>query len=246
MSEAMGRVEVVVEYGAYTRELLRLKRWLIGWLYDKYGMFGKVVEVDSYIIFEVEGDMFELFSDLRVEMKLALRDIKADVMAFGVCSGGECIVTSDFRHEVVLDDYVIKRLSEVVDRVMHIVGIEAVEGIEVANRGGLIVVRMDNCCTKLYVNEAFVVGVEFVKLVENASGLKILGDVKFVYDVLELPEPRSLDMDFVVDEDGATLFIERCSRHLRIGEALRLAYWLMRLSLNEIELQKMIEESYRR
>jgi hypothetical protein len=240
----MSRVEVIVEYGLYTRELLRFKRWLVGWLYDRYGMFGKVVETDDYIIFEVEGDVFELFNELRTEVKLMLRDVKAGVEAFGVCGGDECIVVDDFRYEAVLDGNVIKRLNKVVNRVMHIAGAKAVEGIKVVNRGGFIVVYMDGCCAKLYVNEAFIVGVDLAKFVESVYGLEIVGDVGFVYDVFELPEPRSLAIDFITDEGGIILFVDDCSRYLNISEALRLAYWLMRLALNEIELQKMIEEGH--
>jgi hypothetical protein len=242
--EIMNKVEIIVEHGLYSRELLRLKRWLVGWLYDKYGAFGKVAESDGYIVIEAEGDMFELFNELRIEMKLMLRDVRANVDAFGVCSGDECVVVDSFIHEVVLNNHVIKRLNRLVNKVMHIVGIEKVGNIEVLNKGGMIVVYMEGCCTRLYPNEAFMVGVDLAKSVENMSGLKVLGDVGFVYDVIEPPEPRSLEVDFLVDEDGVILSVGRCSRFLKIGEALRLAYWLMRLSLNEFELQRTIERGY--
>jgi len=32
----MSRVEIVIDYEMLTRELLRFRRWLLGWLYDKY------------------------------------------------------------------------------------------------------------------------------------------------------------------------------------------------------------------
>lgn len=240
----MSRVEVVVEHGLYTRELLRLKRWLVGWLYDKYGTFGKVTEGDDCITFEVEADMFELFSELYIEMKLTLRDVKADVKAFGVCSGDECIVVDDFKLGAVLPRHVIKRLNRLVNKIMCITGIEKIENIEIMNKGGMIVVYMEGCYTRLYPNEAFIVGVDLAKFVEKASGLKMLGDIGFVYDVIEPPEPRSLGIDFLVDEDGVILSVGGCSRFLKVGEALRLAYWLMRLSLNEFELQEIIERGY--
>jgi hypothetical protein len=237
----MSRVEIIVQYGMYTRELQWLRRWLAGWLYDRYGVFGKVVEGDDYVVFEVEGDPFDLFTKLRTEMKLVLRNVKADVKAFGVCSGDECITVDNFRFDVVLDDKTIRRLNKLVDRVMHVADVKAMEGIEVMVKGGWVVVYMGGCYTRLYANEAFVVGVDMVKFIEGATGLKILDDVGFVYDVIERPEPRSLEFDFLVGEDGVMLFVDECSRELKFGEALRFAYWLMRLSLNMIEAQKMIE-----
>jgi hypothetical protein len=240
----MSRVEIIVQYGMYTRELQWLRRWLAGLLYDKYGVLSKVTENDDYIIFEVENNVFELFdifSELRIEMKLILRNIRADVKAFGVCSGDECVVVDNLRFDVALDDKTIRRLNKLVDRVMHVADVKAVEGIEVMIKGGWVVVYMGGCYTRLYANEAFVVGVDMVKFIEGVTGLKILGDVGFVYDVIEQPEPRSLELDFLVGEDGVMLFIDECSRELKFGEALRVAYWLMRLSLNMIETQKMIE-----
>jgi hypothetical protein len=241
----MSRVEVVIEYGMPGRDLLRFRRWLVGWLYDRYGASSiKVAEDDDRIVFEVDGDMFDLFDELRIEVRLALRDIGADVKAFGVCSGDECIAVYDFSFDMVLSSDVIKRLKKVVNKVARIAGVEKVEGIGFAVRGGMLVVYMDGCCAKLYANEAFVVGVDMVKFIEDAAGLKILGDVGFVYDVVEPPEPRSLDIDFLVGEDGVALFVNSCSRDLKFGEALRLAYWLMRLSLNVMEVQKIIEGGY--
>jgi len=239
---AMKKAEVVVEYGMYGREVSKFRRWLVGWLYDRYGLCVKGAEGDGLIVFEVDGDVFELFSDLRVEAKLVLRDVKADVKAFGVCSGDECVVVDDFRVDVVLSDRDLRRLERVVRRIGRMVDYRGVSDVRVANRGGIIVVYMGNCYAKLYVNEAFVVGADLVRFVEDISMLQVSKGIDVVYDVFEPPEPRSLDVDFMTDEDGIILSVGGCSRHLKIGEALKVAYGLMRLSLNELLLRKEIEK----
>jgi hypothetical protein len=238
----MSKVEVVIERGIYNRELLRFKRWLIGWMYDRYGASSiKVAEGDGFIVFEVDGDMFELFSELRIEMKLMMRNLKADVKAVGLCSGEECVVIDDFV-KIVLPNYVIRRLDKMVNKIKHIIGNEEVEGIEVVNQNGMIVVYMEGCCAKLYVNEAFVVATDLVIFVEDISNLKILDGVRFVYDVFEPPEPRSLDIDLMTDENGIILFVDECSKLLTLDEALRVAYRLMQLSLNQLRMWKKEEE----
>ena len=239
---SMKKAEVVVEYGMYDRELLKFRRWLVGWLYDRYGVCVKAVENDDFIVFEVDGDMFELFNDLRVETKLVLRDVKADVKAVGVCSGDECVVVDDFRVDVVLSDRDLRKLEKVVRRIGRVVNYSGVSDVRIVNQGGMIVVCMGSCCAKLYINEAFVVGADLVKFAEDISMLQVSKGVDVVYDLFELPESRSLDMDFITDEDGVILSVGGCSRHLKIGEVLRVAYGLMRLSLNELLLRKEIEK----
>ncbi|MFZ8857910.1 MAG: hypothetical protein ACO2O1_06685 [Candidatus Caldarchaeales archaeon] len=238
----MKKAEVIIEYGMYGREVLKFRRWLIGWLYDRYGVCVKGAEGDDLIVFEVDGDMFELFSDLRIEAKLVLRDMRADVKAFGVCSGDECIVVDDFRVDVVLSDHDLRKLERVVRRIGRMVDYRGVSDVKIVNQGGMIIVYMGSCCARLYINEAFVMGVNLVKFVEDISMLQVSKGVDVVYDLFELPEPRSLDIDFITDEDGVILSVGRCSRHLKIGEALRVAYGLMRLSLNELLLRRDIEK----
>ena len=239
---SMKKAEVIIEYGMYGREVLKFRRWLIGWLYDRYGVCVKGAEGDDLIVFEVDGDMFELFSDLRIEAKLVLRDMRADVKAFGVCSGDECIVVDDFRVDVVLSDHDLRKLERVVRRIGRMVDYRGVSDVKIVNQGGMIIVYMGSCCARLYINEAFVMGVNLVKFVEDISMLQVSKGVDVVYDLFELPEPRSLDIDFITDEDGVILSVGRCSRHLKIGEALRVAYGLMRLSLNELLLRRDIEK----
>ena len=238
----MKKAEVIIEYGMYGRELLKFRRWLVGWLYDRYGVCVKGAEGDGFIVFEVDGDVFELFSELRVEVKLVLRDMRADVKAFGVCSGDECVVVDDFRVDMVLSDRELGKLERVVRRIGRIVDYRGVSDVRIVNRGGMIVVYMDSCYARLYINEAFVVGVDLVRFVEDVSRLNVLKGIDVVYDLFEPPEPRSLDIDFITDEDGVILSVGRCSRHLKIGEALRVAYGLMRLSLNELLLRRDIEK----
>ena len=239
---AMKKAEVVVEYGMYGREVLEFRRWLVGWLYDRYGMCIKSAEDDDFVVFEVDGDIFELFDELRVETKLVLRDIRADVKAVGVCSGDECVVVDDFRVDVVLSDSDLRKLERVVRRIGRMVDYRGVNDVRIVNRGGMIVVYMGNCHANLYINEAFIVGADLVKFVEDISMLQVSKRVDVVYDLFEPPEPRSLDIDFITDEDGVILSVGRCSRHLKIGEVLRVAYGFMRLSLNELLLRRDIEK----
>jgi len=171
-----------------------------------------------------------------------LRDMRADVKAFGVCSGDECIVVDDFRVDVVLSDHDLRKLERVVRRIGRMVDYRGVSDVKIVNQGGMIIVYMGSCCARLYINEAFVMGVNLVKFVEDISMLQVSKGVDVVYDLFELPEPRSLDIDFITDEDGVILSVGRCSRHLKIGEALRVAYGLMRLSLNELLLRRDIEK----
>jgi hypothetical protein len=236
------KVEIVIEYGIYDRDMLKFKRWLFGWLYDKYGLVAKAVEGDGLIIFEAEGDVFKLFDELRIETKLALRNIRVDVKALGVCSGDECVVVDNVRSVGLLNGSVLKKLDKMINKVGSIVGYGKVEGIDFVSRGNMIAIYMDGCYTRLYINEAFVVAADLVKFVSDASGLELSKWVNVVYDVFEPPEPRSLEIDFLVGEDGVMLFIDGCSRDLKFGETLRLAYWLMKLSLNQLLLQKKIEE----
>jgi len=103
---------------------------------------------------------------------------------------------------------------------------------------GMVTICMDGCSASLYVNEAFVVGAELVRFADHYSGLNAFGDVRFVFSVFEPPEPRSLDMDFMNDEGGIILFVDRCSKFLTFREAMGVGYWLMKLSLDQLKAWK--------
>jgi len=236
----MSRVEIVFDYEMFTRELLRFRRWLLGWLYDKYGVTAKVEE-DDRIVFDADIDVFEMFSELYSEVKIANRHMRVDVMAFGLCSGGECAVVDSLEPRVVLSSYAIKKLSKIINKVKHVAGGDGVEDIMFTGGNGMITICMNGCGASLYVNEAFVVGAELVRFADHYGGLKVLDEVDFVFKVFEPPEPRSLDMDFVTDEGGIILFIDRCSKFLTYSEAMRVGYWLMKLALDQLKAWKKEE-----
>jgi hypothetical protein len=241
MSEGMKEVVVVFDYGMYTRELLRFRQWLVGWLYDKYNVANVDTTYDDYVAFKVGIDLLELFGELYSEMKLVRRDLKADINAVGLCSGDECVVV-DFEPRVVLSNYALKKLNKIVNRIKHVAGVGKVEDMVFAGRDGEVAIYMKGCYASLYINEALVVAADLVRYVRNISKLETLDEVDFIFDLFELPEPRSLAVDFVTDEDGIIFFVDRCSTFLTIGEALRVAYWLMKLSLDQLKAWKKEKE----
>jgi len=238
----MNRVEVVFDYELPTRELLRFRRWLIGWMYDKYNVVNVKGEYDNYLVFNVGADIFEIFDELYSDVKIANRHMRAGVTAFGLCSGDECIVIDSLEPRVVLSNYAIKKLNKIINKVKRIAGADKVEDIIFTSGKGMVTICMDGCSANLYVNEAFVVGADLVRFADHYSGLKVLDEVDFVFSVFEPLEPRSLDIDFVTDEDGIILFVDRCSKFLSYGEAMKVGYWLMKLSLNQLKAQKKEEE----
>ena len=237
----MSKVEIVIDYEMLTRELLRFRRWLLGWLYDKYGVTAKVEEND-HIAFDADVDIFGMFGELYSDVKIANRHMRADVTAFGLCSGGECIVIDDFEPRIVLSSYAIRKLSKIVNKVKHVAGGDEVEDIMFTSGNGRVTICMKGCSASLYVNEAFVVGAELARFADHYGGLNVLDEVDFVFSVFEQPESKSLDIDFVTDEDGIILFVDRCSKFLTYSEALRVAYWFMRLALNQLKEWKKEEE----
>jgi hypothetical protein len=241
MEEVMNRVEIILDYEMFTRELLRFRRWLLGWLYDKYGVTAKV-EGDDCIVFDADVDVFEMFGELYSEVKIANRHMRTGVTAFGLCSGDECIVIDSLEPKVVVSNYAIKKLGKIVNKVKHIVGDGKVEDVTFTSGGGRVTICMKGCGASLFVNEAFVVAADLVRFVSDYSKLKVLDEIDFVFSVFEPPEPRSLDIDFVVGEDGVILFVDRCSTFLTFDEALKVAYWLMKLALDQLKALKKEEE----
>jgi len=237
----MNKVWIAFDYELPTRELLRFKRWLIGWMYDKYSVVNVKEEYDDYLVFNVGADIFEMFGELYSEVKIANRHMRAGVVAFGLCSGDECIVVDSLEPRVVLSNYVIKKLSKIINKVKRVAGADKVEDIMFTGGNGMVTICMNGCGANLYVNEAFVVGAELVRFADHYGGLKVLDEVDFVFSVFEPPEPRSLDIDFVTDEDGIILFVDRCSKFLLFGEAMRVGYWLMKLALDQLKAWKKEE-----
>jgi len=234
----MSRVEVVIEHEMYSREVLRFELWMLGWLqYNRYRVVdAKVMNNNLYTVFEVEGDLFELFGKLSSEVKIVKRYLRADVTV-GLCSGEECVVFDSFEPRVV-SNYALKKLSKLVNTLRRIVGSDKVEDISFMSGDGAVSIFMKGCSADLYVNEAFIVAADLVRFVEDVSRLKILDGVRFVYNVFESPEPRSLDIDFMTDEGGIILFVNECSKLLTLREALYVAYWLMKLSLDQLKMWK--------
>jgi len=235
----MSRVEVVVEFGIYTSGALRFRQWLFGWLqYNGYNVVGTVtMDDDYYTVFEVEGDLFELFGKLNSEVKIVKRYLRADVVV-GLCSGDECVVFEDFEPKVVVSNYVLKKLNRLVNTLRRIVGDDKVEDMSFMSGDGVVSIFMKGCSADLYVNEAFVVAADLVSFVRDVSRLRILDEVRFVYNVFNPPEPLSLDIDFITDEGGIILFVNNCSKLLTLREALYVAYWLMKLSLDQLKRWK--------
>ena len=238
---AMKKVEIAMEYGLYSRELFRFRRWLVGWLIDKYNVKDVDTTYDDYIAFKADVDLLELFNELYGEMKIVKRDLSADVKTVGLCSGEECVVV-DLEPRIVLSNYALKKLDRLVNKIKHVAGVGKVDDMEFVSRDGGVAVFLKGCSTRLDVNEAFVVAAELVRFVRDISKLETLGDVDFVFDLFEFPEPRSLEVDFVTDEDGIIFFVDRCSTFLLLGEALRVAYWLMWLSLGQLKIWKKEEK----
>jgi hypothetical protein len=238
----MNKVWIAFDYEMLTRELLRFKRWLIGWMYDKYKVTNVKAEYDDYLVFNVSADIFEIFDELYSDVKIANRHMRAGVTAFGLCSGDECIVIDSLEPRVVLSNYAIKKLNKIINKVKRVAGADKVEDIIFTSGKGMVTICMDGCSANLYVNEAFVVGADLVHFADRYSGLKVLDEVDFVFNVFEPPEPRSLDIDFVTDEDGIILFVDRCSKFLSFGEAMRVGYWLMKLALDQLKMLKEKEE----
>jgi hypothetical protein len=240
----MNRVEVVFDYELPTRELLRFKRWLIGWMYDKYSVVNVKGEYDDYLVFNVGADIFEMFGELYSDVKIANRHMRAGVTAFGLCSGDECIVIDSLEPRVVLSNYAIKKLNKIINKVRRVAGGDRIEDVMFTGGNGMVTICMKGCGASLFVNEAFVVGADLVRFVSDYSKLKVLDEIDFVFSVFEPPEPRSLDVDFVVGEDGVILFVDRCSTFLTFDEALKVAYWLMKLALDQLKALKEEEGGY--
>ena len=160
----MNRVEVVFDYELPTRELLRFRRWLIGWMYDKYNVVNVKGEYDDYLVFNVSADIFEIFDELYSDVKIANRHMRADVTAFGLCSGDECIVIDNFEPRIVLSSYAIRKLSKIVNKVKRVAGGDEVEDVMFTSGNGRVTICMKGCSASLYVNEAFVVGAELARL----------------------------------------------------------------------------------
>ena len=238
----MSRVEVVVDFGFYGRFELRFREWLFGWLQlNGYNVVDvTTMDEDFYTVYEVRGNLFELFEKLYDKVGIVKRYLRADVTV-GLCSGEECIMFDGFKPRAV-SNYALKKLGRLVNTLRRIVGSDKVEDISFMSGGGAVSVFMKGCSTDLYVNEAFVVAADLVRFVEDVSRLKILDEVGFVYNVFESPEPRSLDIDFMTDEGGIILFVNECSKLLTLREALYVAYWLMKLSLDQLKMWKKEEE----
>jgi len=241
----MSRVEVVVEFGIYTSGALRFRQWLFGWLqYNGYNVVGTVtMDDDYYTVFEVEGDLFELFGRLFNEVRFVRRHLKADVVV-GLCSGGECIdLVDEFGPKMVLSNYALKKLNRVVNKVRYIVGDDNVRDISFIGGDGIITVVAKGCATDLYVNEAFVVAADLIEAVRHVTKLKILDEVYDVYKVFDSEEVKGIDVSFMTDEDGhITLYVGECSKLLTAIEALRVAYWLMYMALWQLKMWKEEEE----
>jgi len=200
------------------------------------------VEENDRIIFDADVDIFGMFGELYSEIKIANRHMRADVTAFGLCSGDECIVIDDLVPKVMLSNYAIKKLNKIINKVKHVAGGNEVEDIIFTGGNGMVTICMNGCGASLYVNEAFVVGADLVRFADHYSGLKVLDEVDFVFSVFEPPEPRSLDIDFITDENGIILFVDRCSKFLTYSEAMRVGYWLMKLSLEQLKMWKEEEK----
>jgi hypothetical protein len=229
--------EVIVDFGFYSRFELRFREWLYGWLqWNGYNVASTtVMDRDFYTVFEVEGDMFELFEKLYDKVRFVRRYMEADVNV-ALCSGSECIDMSSGLARIVLSNYAIKKLERIVNKVRCVFGEGEVEGVEVSGGNGTIALVVGGCATKLYIDEALVVAADMVRITVNMFKLEMLDEVKAIYDMFKPEGLDDLNVGFMVGEDGYVhLFINSCSKMLTSGEAMWVSYKLMKVALEQLK-----------
>jgi len=228
----------VMHYGRRERIF---REWLHGWLQLKGYNIVDVREKDEFhLVYEIEGDVFELFGDLYEEIRFMRRRLEIDGIV-AICSGDECIdLTGEF-DMIVLSDGDLEKLRKVVEKLGCVVGNDKVEGMWVLSRKGYVVLVLDECIVRLRADEAFVFAARLVGYTVNRLRLGILGEVKVVRDIFE--SVVDMDVDYMgADDECVDIFVGDCKKRLTPGNVLRLAYQIMKVALEQLKVL-MKEES---
>ncbi|MCI4408318.1 MAG: hypothetical protein JHC26_04450 [Thermofilum sp.] len=230
----MNRTEIVVKVMHYGRHERVFREWLHGWLQLKGYNIVDVREKDEfYLVYEIEGNMFELFEDIYEEIRFMKRRLGIDGIV-AICSGDECIdLTGEF-DMVVLSDGDLEKLRKVVEKLGCVVGSDNVEGIWVFGRKGYVVLALDGCVVRLRVDEAFMFAAGLVGYTVNRLRLGILSEVKVVRDIFE--SVVDMDVDYMgADDECVDIFVGDCKKRLTPGNVLRLAYQIMKVALEQLK-----------
>jgi hypothetical protein len=235
----MARAEVVVKFEFYSRFERRFREWLHGWLQLNYNIVGiREVDGDFYTVYEVEEDMFDVFELLYERVRFMRRYLRTnDVVA--VCSGDECIDLSDGFDVVMLSDEDLEKLYKIVKRLKCIVGRGEVKGVLVSGGKGYVVLTLGGCSIRLRADEAFIFAADLASYTVNMFKLYILSEVKVVYDMFDEKRMEDVDASFMVGQDGyVDIFVGGCSKRMKAGDALRVAYLIMKTALKQLNVLK--------
>jgi hypothetical protein len=240
MSRGDMKTEIIVKsvfYGTFER---RFREWIHGWLQlSGYNIVGiRDENNDFYTVYEVEGDMFELFEKLYDKVRFMRRYLRADVNV-AICGGDECIDLSDRFDKVVLSNSDLEKLYRLVKKLKCMVSKDEVKGVLVSGGKGYVVLVVGGCAVRFRVDEAVIFATDLASYTVNMFRLKILDEAKVVYDIFELERMKDLDVSFMVGEDGyVDIFAGGCSKRLIAGEAMQVAYKIMKTALKQLKTWK--------
>jgi hypothetical protein len=236
-----GIVEVVIEFEFRGRYERRFREWLHGWLQLSGYRVVSIREVDGdfYTVYEVEGDMFDVFGRLYREVRFMRRYLRIDDVVVAVCGSDECIDLSDGFDVVMLSDEDLEKLHKIVKKLRCMAGRGEVKGVLVSGGKGYVVLAVGGCAVRLRADEALIFAADLASYTVNMFKLKILNEVKAVYDLFEEERMKDVDASFMVGQDGyVDIFVGDCSRRVEAGEALKVAYKMMKAALKQLEVLK--------
>lgn len=234
----MSMTEVIVKlrfYGMFER---RFREWIHGWLQlSGYNIVSiKEEDNDFYTVYEVEGDMFEIFEKLYDKVRFMRKYLRVDDKV-AICSGDECIDLSD-RLDVPSGDG-LEKLHRLVEKLECMVDNGEVKGVLISGGKGYVVLAVGGCAFKFRADEALIFAADLVSYTVNMFKLKILDEAEVVHDIFDSERMRDVYATFTVGEDGyIDIFVENCSKRVTAGEALRIAYKMLKTALKQLKKWK--------
>jgi hypothetical protein len=240
--EAMSRVEVVVDRESPTVRDLRFVEWLEGWLRMRYKVAGAYLRNLRFDVFYVEADMFELVAEMYKVVQFMRWRLGARAPVV-VCSGDECVDMSEddglmYDFMFLMSRREVEKLERVWNEVKKMVKSER---IPMLGEGGRIWLRLDDCETYIYVDEAVVLsGMLFGKLGE--AGQEVFRELRD--RVFEVFEPGDVELDVNVDKVLDKIYVELngCVMFLTHEEVLDIVDGLLSLSIMHFTESAIIAE----
>jgi len=247
-SEAVDRVEVVVDRISLTSGDERFIEWVEGWLRARYVVDAYLRDNRTEVAFILRKDMFRLFEKMyRVVGYMRWKlGVEAPVV---MCSGGECIDMSDVDYYVLMSNYKIKKLVKAKNIVKQFVKNDYVTEVSMKPWFGYAILNIGCYGVLLYTDEIIAMAGLLLDELHRITDLKVLRDARdYVYSVV-----RPIDVDLgvlgfeVEDGVGASVNVrlDGCKRGFTYEEVLKLVYKLLITAVNDLkDVKELAKRDY--